>query len=51
VGLLISKENGQGVDMAELFNGFTETSVHIQNSAQCHQVFNNCSVTFVMPKT
>ena len=26
-------------------------SVHIQNSAQCHQVFNNCSVTIVMPKT
>ena len=47
----VANETLQGVDMAELFNDFTETSVHIQNSAQCHQVFNNCSVTIVMPKS
>ena len=46
----VANETLQGVDMAELFNDFTKTSVHIQNSAQCHQVFNNCSVTIVMPK-
>ena len=47
----VANETLQGVDMAELFNDFTETSVHIQNSAQCHQVFNNCPVTTVIPKT
>ena len=46
----VANETLQGVDMAELFIDFTETSVHIQNSPQYHQVFNNCSVTFVMPK-
>ena len=47
----VANETLHGVDMAELFNDFTEPSVHIQNSAQCHQIFNNCSVTIVMPKT
>ena len=46
----VANETLQGVDMAELFNDFTETSVHIQKSAQCHQVFNNCSVTILIPK-
>jgi hypothetical protein len=37
----VANETLQGVDMAELFIDFTETSVHIQNSPQYHQVFNN----------
>jgi hypothetical protein len=33
----VANETLQGVDMTELFNDLTETSVHTQNSAQCHQ--------------
>lgn len=40
-------ESLQGVNLNELFNDFTETSVNINRTTLCPQVFNNCSVTIV----
>ncbi|CAC5408693.1 unnamed protein product [Mytilus coruscus] len=43
-------ESLQGVNLSELFNDFTETSVNINRTTLCPQVFNNCSVTIVYKK-
>jgi len=39
----------QGVDVNELFEEFTETSV-VKQSVNQQQIFNNCSVTIVYKK-
>ncbi|CAC5371143.1 unnamed protein product [Mytilus coruscus] len=43
-------ESLQGVNLNELFNDFNETSVNINRTTLCPQVFNNCSVTIVYKK-